>query len=484
MRHTIGLLAAAMSVLVPLGCTERTSRTTRADADVAITESPEEARAIAQEAYVYAYPMLENYRTLYTQAVDRNATGYQGPFNELVHRNQLLDPSFKDIVRPNNDTLYSFAWLDLRSQPVVVTVPEIGDRYYSVQLIDMFTNNIGYVGTRTTGAQAGSYLVSGPRWQGTRPANVAGEIASGSEFVYCIIRTEVRGPDDVANVTALQKQVHVTPLSVFLGRPHGPGAAGLTFPRYQAKKARSFAFIDYLNFLLEEVETPAGEASMLARFRKIGISPGAVSESTRLPPPIRDAINAGVGTALIEISKAALNLGPLEGVVARSSPSWVGSVGIFGDPSEMAGRYLVRAGAAMVGLYGNDAEEAYYPFGNADDSGDALDGAKHRYVMKFAKNELPPVDAFWSMTMYGLPNQLMVENPINRYSIGDRSNLGYDEDGSLTIYVQHEAPKEGHRQNWLPAPAGPFSLQFRMYLPAEEAIEAPLYLPPGIERVR
>ncbi|MEM7435174.1 MAG: DUF1254 domain-containing protein [Myxococcota bacterium] len=449
-----------------------------------ITTSPEEAERIAQEAYVYAYPMLENYRTLYVQAVDRTGPGYMGPFNQLQHGTELLGPDFTDVVRPNNDTLYSFAWLDLRAQPVVISVPRIDDRYYSVQLVDMFTNNIGYIGPRTTGTDAGSYLVTGPRWSGAKPGDVAGEIKSDSEFVYCIIRTEVRTPSDVAAVVALQKEYHLTPLNVFLGRSRVPVAAGITFPRYETKKATSVGFIDYLNLFLTQVQIPESDVATVERFARIGVEPGMLSASTRLPEPIRAAVDAGVGKALVEISKAALDPSKLPGITSRKSASWAGMVGIFGSPEEMKGRYLARAAAAMFGLYGNDAEEAYYPVGNDDAAGDALDGSTGRYTMHFEKEQLPKVEAFWSMTMYGLPKQLMVANPINRYSIGDRSKLAVGKDGSVTIYIQHDAPEPDKRSNWLPAPDGPFSVQFRMYLPAQSVIESPLYLPPDIVKVR
>ncbi|MEM7139009.1 MAG: DUF1254 domain-containing protein [Myxococcota bacterium] len=449
-----------------------------------ITTSPEEAARIAQEAYVYAYPMLETYRTLYVQAIDRTGPGYMGPFNRLAHSAELLGPDFTDVVRPNNDTLYSFAWLDLRAQPVVISVPKIEDRYYSVQLVDMFTNNIGYIGTRATGTEAGSYLVAGPRWNGVKPGDVTGEIKSDSEFVYCIIRTEVRGPSDVGAVVALQKQYHLTPLNVFLGRSRVPVAAGITFPRYENKKATSAGFIDYLNLFLTQVRVPETDLAAVERFARIGVEPGMLSASMRLPEPIRAAIDAGVGQALVEISKAALDPTKLPEITSRKSAGWAGMVGIFGSPEEMKGRYLTRAAAAMFGLYGNDAEEAYYPVGNDDASGDALNGSTGRYTLRFDKEQLPKVEAFWSMTMYGLPQQLMVANPIHRYSIGDRSKLEVGKDGSVTIYIQHDAPDASKQSNWLPAPDGPFSVQFRMYLPAQSVIESPLYLPPDIVKVR
>lgn len=444
----------------------------------------ERAEAIAKEAYVYAYPMLENYRTMYVQAIDRSAKGYEGPFNALHRKTDLLGPEFKDVVRPNNDTLYAFAWLELRAQPVVITVPRVEDRYYSVQLIDLFTQNIGYFGTRATDGAAGKYLVAGPTWRGATPRNVTDVIRSDGAFVYCIIRVEVRGPPDLAAATASLERFHVTPMNVFLGRSRVPLATGITFPRYDAQKATSAGFVDYLSFLLAQVDMPESERPMMQRFAEIGIEPGVLSASLQIDAPTHDAVEAGVGRALVEISTIAQRLSDQDGVTVRANESWVGTVGLFGAPESMRSKPGVRATAAMIGLYGNDAEEAYYPVGNTDALGDDLDGAADRYVLHFEKDQLPPVEGFWSITMYSLPDQLLVANPIERYSLGDRSPVRYGRDGSLTIYVQHERPREEEISNWLPAPNGPFSLQMRMYLPKPEAITPPLYLPPLVERVR
>jgi hypothetical protein len=441
--------------------------------------SSKEATAIAKEAYIYAFPMMENYRTMYVQAIDRTAPGYSGPFNQLLHRAELLGPDFKDIVRPNNDTLYSMGWLELRAQPIVITVPEIKDRYYSVQLIDMFTHNLGYIGTRATGTEAGSYVIAGPQWEGTKPGDVKDVFRSESNFVYCIIRTEVGGPEDIAAVVELQKGYLLTPMNVFLGRSRVPVAAGITFPTYDPRKTKSAAFIDLFNFLLSQVVIPPGEQELLDRFARIGIQRGALSASLGLNAEQRDAVDAGVGQGIMAINEAMQDPGKLEGVTVLVEHGWQGIDGLWGTGEAMRTKYLVRAMAAMFGLYGNDTAEAYYPTANRDVADEPLDGSKGNYVMRFEENRMPQVDSFWSMTMYGLPNQLMVTNPINRYSIGDRSKLRYGKDGSLTIYIQHDSPGKKKASNWLPAPDGPFSLQFRMYLPKPEALN-PLYLPPPV----
>jgi hypothetical protein len=478
MKFQISKVATAVLIVVS-ACAKDGAAPASQTAAEAVT--PEKASAIAEEAYIYAFPMMENYRTMYVQAIDRTAPGYGAPFNELTHKTDLLGPEFKDIVRPNNDTMYSFGWLDLRAQPIVITVPEIKDRYYSVQLVDMFTHNFGYIGTRATGTEAGSYVVAGPQWEGIKPGDAKALFRSESSFVYCIIRTEVDGPDDVAAVVDLQKRYHLTAMNVFLGRSRVPTATGITFPTYDPRRAKSAAFIDLLGFLLSQVVAVPEEQELMSRFAEIGIRAGALSASLALSPELRDAVDAGVGQGIMAIDEAMHDPSKLEGVVMRVDHGWQGMAGIFGPGEEMRTKYLVRAGAAMLGLYGNDANEAYYPIGNDDASGDPMDASKHSYVMRFDKDELPQVEAFWSMTMYSLPDQLMVANPIHRYSIGDRSKLRYGKDGSLTIYVQHESPGKKQASNWLPAPDGPFSLQFRMYLPKPEAFD-PLYLPPPVRR--
>lgn len=471
-------IVVATSLAAVVACSKSESSPATEDAsDAAI--SVQEVQAIAEEAYVYAYPMMENYRTMFVQAIDRTAPGYLAPFNEITHMTELLGPEFKDVVRPNNDTMYSIGWLDLRAQPMVITVPKIAGRYFSVQLIDMFTHNFAYMGTRATHGEAGSYVIAGPEWRGEKPGGAKAMFRSESAFVYCIVRIEVRGPDDLGAVTALQRGFRFTPLHAFLGRSQAPATSGITFPMYDADKAKSAEFMDLLGFLLSHV-TPAGEDDLMARFGKIGIRPGALAASLSLDPSTRAAVDAGVGQALIAIHGAAANPSSLRGVTARTADGWQGVVGLFGDGDEMRFKYLARAVAAMIGLYGNDAVEAYYPIGVSDGSGRPLDGSEHDYAIRFEKAELPQVDAFWSITMYSLPDQLMVANPIDRYSVGDRSNLRYGDDGSLTIYIQHESPEKKLESNWLPAPSGPFSLQLRMYLPKPAALD-PLYVPPPVE---
>jgi len=438
------------------------------------TPGPEEARAIAEEAYIFAYPMLENYRTMYIQAVAASAPTFKAPFNRFVHSTVLLGPEFKDIVRPNNDTLYSTVWMDLRAEPLVISVPEIKGRYYSFQLVDMYTHNFAYIGTRATGTAAGSYLVAGPAWTGDKPAGVAAVLRTEGNFVYSLTRTAVSGKEDVPNVAAIQQQYRVQPLSAFLGRSAPASAPSGDFPAYDKTAAESADFIKYFNYLLGQLVVHPSEQALIARFGRIGVGPNRTFDAAALGADTRRALDDGVTSARQKIKDQSVKLG-------TQKNHWNLVPRIWGNREQMQGQYLIRAAAAYAGLYGNDLEEAYYPSTNWDAAGAPLDGSQHSYVLKLAQGEIPAVDAFWSLTMYS-QDGLLVENPIQRYSIGDRTaGLKYGADGSLELYIQRESPGKDKEANWLPAPNGRFSLTMRMYLPKAAALN-PLYAPPGIQK--
>ncbi len=439
---------------------------------------PVEARALAKEAYIFAYPMLENYKTMYIQAIDTSSPGYQGPFNTFKHSTTLLGPEFTDVVRPNNDTIYSFAWLDLRAEPIVVTVPAITDRYYSFQLVDLYTHNFAYIGTRATGTEAGSYLIAGPSWSGDPsqpPPDIRQVFPTEGNFVFCLGRTAVDGEADLPNVLAIQEGYKVQSLSAYLGEAAPPAPPAIVLPTYNRVEADTPDFIKYLNFLLGQVDIHPSERQLIEKFGRIGIGPNRPFEASALDISVLHAMDEGIREAIDEIEKNVGNLG--------EKNSWSLTGKVFGTREVMQGQYLTRASAARFGLYGNDLEEAYYPTTSLDSAGGTLDGSGNRYVLRFTKDEMPPVDAFWSITMYNLPEQLMVANPIHRYSIGDRTRgLKIDKDGSLAIYLQPKSPGKAKESNWLPAPEGPFSLTLRMYLPRPSALD-PLYAPPGVEKV-
>jgi hypothetical protein len=457
---TLGVLA---------GCAH-TAPTAPADQIGAV--DPAEARLLALEAFTFAYPMLEDYKTMYAQNIDRKSPAYRAPMNQPAFSTRLAGPDNTDVVRYNNDNLYTATRLDLRAEPMVWTVPDMGDRYFVIQVVDMYTHNIGYIGTRATGGKAGNYVIAGPSWDGVEPEGTSGVIRAETNFVYVIQRTALT-PDEVQQVAALIKTFQLRPLHSFAGEPAPQPPPVLAFPAYDKKAAESAGFIGLFNFLLAQLQIHPTEKPLFDRWAAIGIGPGKPFDAAALPPQVRQAIDAGVKQALERIVDRTRNMGAVK-------DGWQVITNAFGDRQRMQGQYLTRAAAAMVGLYGNDIEEAYYPATQVDAAGQPLDGAKHRYVITFVKEDLPPpVRAFWSLTMYQLPGQTMVKNPLNRYSIGDRSRgLEYGKDGSLTIYIQHQSPGKDLEANWLPAPNGPFVLQFRAYLPNPEAIEGPWAPPP------
>jgi len=412
---------------------------------------------------------------MYVESVSPTSPTYKGPFNRFIHSTVLLGPQFKDVVRPNIDTLYSTAWLDLRAEPIVISVPAITDRYYSFQLVDLYTYNFAYIGTRTTGTATGSYLLAGPSWQGDKPSGVDAVFRSEGNFVFCIVRTAVDGQEDVPNVAAIQQQYRLQPLSAFLGQPAPTGTAPGSFPAYDSAKAESADFIAYFNFLLEQLVVDPSEKDLIAKFGQIGVGPNRPFDASSLDAQTQSAISDGVASAWAKIKAETAQLG-------EQKNGWNLIPRVFGNRRQMQGQYLVRAAAAHGGLYGNDLEEAYYPSANLDAGGNPLDASKSNYMLTFAKDQIPAVNAFWSLTMYSMPDQLMVENPIQRYSIGDRTKgLQRGADGSLVIYFQHDSPGADKEANWLPAPDGAFSVTMRMYLPQAKALD-PLYAPPGIQK--
>jgi hypothetical protein len=424
-----------------------------------ITASPDEARGIVKDAFIYAYPMLFNYKTMYDQAIDPASKSYVGGFGKFRNYSTPYGPENREIVTPNNDTPYSWAWLDLRREPWVLSVPAIPDnRYYVFQWIDLFTYNFAYVGSRTTGDGAGHYLFVGPSWHGDTPKGIDKVFRSETDFILTLGRTALSGPDDVGRLEAIQKGYRLTPLSSFEHRSAPAAAPKLTFPKWDEKKATSIDFISYLNFLLQFTQPPApSEVELMRRFSAIGVGPGRQFDAASLSLEMRQAMEAGLADA-----KSAL---------ADAEKSTTSSFDLFGSREDLKDDYLKRAVAAAMGIYGNTKEEAVYVGTRLNADHEQLLGSQP-YVIHFDKTDLPPAKFFWSMTMYDLPGRHLVANRINRYSIGDRTKgLKYGADGSLDIYVQHSTPGRGLESNWLPAPEGAYNVIARIYGPGPAAFD-------------
>lgn len=429
------------------------------------TVSASEVRSIASEAYLYAYAPLFNYKTLFQQVVDPSFPGYIGGFNRYRHYSRGFSPADKDIVTPSNDTPYSWAWLDLRAEPVVVSVPSSPDRYYVLQWFDLFTHNFAYVGARATGTEAGDFLFAGPDWDGEAPDGIKQVFRSETRLIGTLTRTAWAGAGDHAGLVEMQRSYRIRTLSEYTGDKPPPPAPTHLYPAWDEARAASANFIVYLNFLLAFATSPASEAAALERFAKIGIGPGRPFDAAALDVSTKDAIEKGVKDAQAKLQAA---------IDATTS-----SANLFGTRAFLGEDYVMRraVGAAM-GLYGNSKEEAYYAPYVADANKTPLEGGKS-YVLHFAKEQIPPVKFFWSMTMYGLPDRQLVDNPLDRYAIGSRTpGFQTNLDGSVDVYLQGVSPGPDKESNWLPTPAsGPYYMVLRMYGP-EGDLAAGTWTPP------
>ncbi len=412
-----------------------------------------------KEAFIYSYALLFNYKTLYQQAIDKSYPGYIGGFNKYRHYSKSFTPDDKDIVTPNNDTPYSWAWLDLRTEPIVVSVPELPkDRYYVMQWFDLYTHNFAYIGSRTNDNKAGNYMFVGPNWKGEKPEGITEVIKSESYFIGTLTRTELKNEKDIENVKKIQAQYLIQPYSKFSksGKTPEPAKAVNWIP-WNEKEALSPEFIKYTNFILQFTEPHPSEKELLEGFKKLGIEAGKPFDFNKLSKEQQVALKEGVDEGLKELNER--------------TASNKDSKGLFGTREFLKNDYMKRSIGVNIGIYGNSIEEAYYTSPQKDDKGNPLNG-KQKYIMRFEKNQIPKVKYFWSLTMYTLPTRLLVENPINRYSIGDRTEgLKFGKDGSLEIYIQHEKPSEDKVSNWLPAPDGPFFIVGRYYGPDSSMID-------------
>jgi hypothetical protein len=414
--------------------------------------TPAEATAIAKEAWLYAYAPLQGYQTFYNQTQNKDFPGYVGGVNRFRHYSRLATPADTDIVTPNNDTPYSWAWLDLRAEPFVLSLPAEPSRYYVNQWFDLYTHNFAYTGMRSTGREAGNYLFAGPRWKGPVPKGITQVFRSETDFIGTLTRTQLLGAEDVPAMQAMQAKYKLQPLSAFTGSPPPAPAAQVAFMKWDAEKAQGIQFISYLNALLPFMPTPDSEKDMFNRFSRIGIGAGKAFDADKLKPEIRNAIEQGIAQASQELKKFA--------------SEQTDSSAFFGTRKFLGTDYVMkRAAGAMLGIYANSKEEAVYGAYQMDSTGKPLDGTK-RWVLRFAPGQLPPTSLFWSITMYRLPERLLAENPINRYSIGDKTpGLKQSADGSLVIYIQRDNPGPDKESNWLPTPGGPFFIASRYYGP-------------------
>jgi hypothetical protein len=440
-----------------------------------------ETRAIAEEAFIYGLPIVMNYAVMNEFVVDKNSGQYKAPFNTISNEARVFTYKDTAVVTPNSDTPYSMLWLDLRAEPMVISVPAVEQsRYYSVQLVDGNTYNYGYIGSRATGTQAGDYLVAGPDWQGAAPAAVKQVFHATTPFGLTIFRTQLFDAADMPSVVKVQAGYKVQPLSAFLKQPAPAAAPAIKFVPATTAGIKA-NFYEYLDAALQFVpETPSTRA-IRARIASIGIGPGKTFEFRDLSVEHKAAVMLAMKDADDKVDQY------LAGGMKDVNGWKVGS--LFGDSAFYGGDWLKRAAAAKGGIYGNDAVEAMYPMTRVDSTGETLDGSNYKYTLTFPEGQLPPVNAFWSVTMYDGKSQLLIENPIDRYLINSPMLPGMkkEEDGSLIIYIQKDSPGKELESNWLPAPNGPIYLVMRLYWPkTKEPSILPAgegsWKPPGIEQ--
>jgi hypothetical protein len=438
--------------------------------------NPVETRAIAKEAYIYGFPLVDSYRIQNAYFVDKRSPEYKVPYNQIASFARVFTPDDTVVQTPNSDTPYSFAGLDLRTEPMVLTVPPIEKgRYFSIQLVDLYTFNFAYIGSRATGNDGGSFLIVGPGWKGQAPKGVKKVILSETQLIVAIYRTQLFDAKDIDNVKKIQAGYKVQPLSAFLGQPVPKAAPPVDFfkPLSPDEERTSLEFFNVLSFILTFCPTHPSEKALMERFATIGVGAGKTIDANRLSSDQKQAMQDGMvdaWAAFEEFRKSEFATGK------------VTSNDVFGTRADLKNNYSYRMAAAVLGIYGNSAHEAMYPSYSVDSKGKPLDGA-HHYTIHFAKGELPPVNAFWSLTMYQLPTSLLVVNPINRYLLNSPMLPQFkpEADGGITIYIQNVSPGADKEANWLPAPSGPFALFMRLYWPKTEALDGTWKHPPLVE---
>ncbi len=444
-----------------------------------------EVKAIAKEAYIYGFPMVMGYKTMYNYVVDKENPEYKGPFNKLSCEARLFTPEDKAIVTPNADTPYCMFWVDLRAEPLVLTVPKMEpERFYHFQLIDLYTHNFAYVGTLSTGNGAGKYLIAGPDWDGHKPEGITEVIRSETGFIFNITRTQLFGPDDLVKIKEIQDSYDLQPLSTFLSTEAPTAAPTPDFPKWVEGSQFDERFFGYLDFLLSLLEKPLEEEKTLwDRMARIGLGPENTFDFAAQSPEIQEALKEGATEGFSEIDQVIKQYAndPLASAKLFRTREFLQKSGK--DNYGHEDHYLIRAAAGHIGLYGNSGAEAIYPTYLVDPDGQPYDASANRYTLTFEKGKLPPVKAFWSLTMYDGKTQLFVKNPLERFLLNSNmmGQFRMEADGSLVLHIAKESPGAALESNWLPTPDGPFYMVLRLYSPEKEALEGK-WTPPNLQK--
>ncbi len=471
--RTVCVLLGLLTLLV-VGCQTKNDAISQAEKTDKINgvavPGIDETKQIAQEGFIYGLPLVMYYTSAYELFVDPTSSQYKAPIGKLFNEARVFTPKDTAVITPNSDTPYSLMEVDLRAEPTVISVPAVPrPRYYSVQLTDANTFNYGYIGSRSTGSGAGDYMIVGPDWNGVTPAHIKQVFHSTTPFSAVLFRTQLFNPKDMPNVVKIQSGYKVQPLSAYLKQPAPPAPPAVSYLKSNADIAKA-QFFEVLDFALQYVPPSPEEAGIRAKLASIGIGAGKQFDMKDLSVEHKAAVLLGMKAGDDAVDKYIASGGTVIN-------GWnVGS--FFGDRVFYNGNWLIRAAAAKGGIFGNSAVEAMYPLTRATANAETLDGSKHNYTLTFAKGSLPPVNAFWSVTMYDGKTQFLIGNPINRYLINSPMlpAMKINSDGSLTLYIQKDSPGKEKEANWLPAPNGPIYLVMRLYWPKETP---PSILPVG-----
>ncbi|WP_431958024.1 DUF1254 domain-containing protein [Nocardia lijiangensis] len=430
-------------------------------------QSAAELAAAAVDAYTYAYPLVTMEHTRRALTNVASPDGGHAPQGQFVRMREYPDARFKAVTAPNADTLYNAAWFDVAKEPWIVSVPDMGDRYYLLPMLDGWTNVFASPGSRTTGTKAQTFAITGPDWKGELPAGVT-EYKSATGMVWMIGRIYSSGtPEDYAAVHALQDRITAVPLSSY-GRPYTPppGAVdpsidGKTAVRDQVNALDGASYFELFADLLATNPPSPDDAEMLATLGELGIVPGRGFDATTLDPAVTQAIAEAPKSAQTRIMAWAKD-GVAAGVNSLQD-GWLFTT----ETGRYGTNYIQRAYIAAIGLGANLPQDAIYPVSQGPNPTQTYSGA-NKYVMHFDKGQLPPVKSFWSLTMYDA-DYFFVANPLNRYTLSPRNPLKENPDGSVDLYIQADSPGPDKESNWLPAPKDRFTLMLRMYWPAENS---------------
>jgi hypothetical protein len=443
---------------------EAEARAVEAAAKEAAKEA--EARAIAIESYIYAYPLVTMEMTRRVMTNVAVPDGSRAPMGHFLRMRSYPDAAYRDVTAPNADTLYTTTWIDVSKEPMILSLPDMKGRYALFPMLDGWTNVFQVPGKRTTGTKAQTYAITGPGWSGELPPGVT-EYKSPTGLVWILGRIYCTGtPEDYKAVHALQDKISVVPLSAY-GKPYTPAPGAVdpaidmkTAVREQVNALDAAAYFKLFAELLKGNPAAAADAPALEKLAKIGVVPGQDFDAAKLDPAVAKGLAGAPKPAqdlIMDWMKAGIAAGDF-----RLEHGWLFTTktGLYGT------NYVQRALITAIGLGANRPEDAVYPTSEGPEIAAKYSGEK-RYAMRFEKGQLPPVNGFWSLTMYD-ENYFFVDNPLNRYTLSQRNKLKANPDGSVDLYIQNESPGKDKESNWLPAPKGPFVLMMRLYWPKEE----------------